>query len=459
MFTRRQLLAAGLSLCPLASLASPERVAAMERILATSLPGNEPGAAVLVLAQGQVQLRLALGLADLETRAPLRPEHLFRIGSITKPFTALAILLLMDRGQLTLDDPIGRHLPAYPEPGRRITLRQLLTHQAGLPDYTRLPAFRTLREAVPDAAALLAYFQHEPLDFVPGERHVYSNSGYAVLGAVIEAISGQPYGRFMAQHVFQPLGMADTGLEDRAVHAVVKGYGHRQGKRQQAPVPPSANTYASGGLVSTVDDLARFALAVDAGRLLKPATWALAFGPVPTRDGQPTRYGLGWQVHDFLGQPRVQHGGSLAGFSSHLLRLPQQRTWVMVLMNDSAGRQPGPGFIAEQLAAAALGQTLEAPQAVPLDAAQLAAVAGVYGADPTQALDFRVVDAALVLHRGATRMLLQASAPLEFWAQHRTLVRFQFEADAQGQVGAVRVLRPGIAEERLERAAPARSSP
>ena len=438
---------------------APDRQALMDRILQSSLPADEPGAAVLVLEQGRVLLRQARGLADLESREPLRVEQLFRIGSMSKPFTALAVLQLMDQGKLNLQDTIGQHLPDYPAVGRDITLMQLLTHQAGLPDYTVLPSFRAQREAVPNTAALLAHFQGEPLAFVPGERFGYSNSHYVVLGAVIEKLSGLPYGRFMAQHCFSPLGLRDTGLEDPQVHAVVKGYGRRQGQRLQAPTPPSANTHAAGGLVSTIDDLARFAAAVDAGRLLKPQTWEIAFRAVPTRDGQPTRYGLGWQVQEFMGQPRVQHGGALAGFSSHLLRLPEQGIWVVVLMNDGPGRQPGPGYIAEQLAAVALGQAVDAPQAVVVDAAQLAAVVGVYGAEQPQRAEFRVVQGRLMVQVGSSRLPLEASGPLEFFARRSTLVRFRFERDESGKVSHVVLQRAGMPEDRLARSAPGRAAP
>src|SRR5436305_8019244 len=203
-----------LSAIPLAAGTSPSSALAAyaDLLLAAAYPADQPGAAALVVKDGQVVLRKGYGMANLELGVPAAPEDVFEIGSVTKQFTAAAILLLQERGLLRVEDEITKHLPDYPTHGERITIENLLSHTSGIPSYTSLPEwFPRVREDM-SPAALIALFKDKPLDFKPGTRWSYSNSGYIVLGALIEKVSGKSYERFLTEELLQKLGLRHTRI-------------------------------------------------------------------------------------------------------------------------------------------------------------------------------------------------------------------------------------------------------
>ena len=188
-------------------------LAGIDSMLTALYPAAEPGAAILVARDGQVLMRKAYGAASVELGVPLRPEHVFRLGSITKQFTAVALLMLVDEGKVALDDEITRFFPDYPTHGHRITVEHLLTHTSGIQSYTGMPAYVAGMRRDLTTDQLIEMFRDQPMEFAPGERWNYNNSGYALLGAIIEKASGMPYADFLRTRIFEPLGMRSSSCE------------------------------------------------------------------------------------------------------------------------------------------------------------------------------------------------------------------------------------------------------
>lgn len=358
----------------------------LERIVQRAYADNEPGAAVMVVRDGQTLYRGARGLANVELSVPMRPEHVFRIGSITKQFTAAAILLLAEQGKLQLSDPITKYLPDYPVQGHTVTIQHLLSHTSGIANYTEQPTwFRTIRNDV-TVQQLMQVFQDKPFDFAPGERWKYDNSGYVLLGAIIEKISGQPYSDFMRTQLFEPLGMMHTGYEDTARITPLRTPGYtRNGERWlNADYLSMSQPYAAGALTSTVDDLAIWNAVMASGGLLEASSWQRATSSFVLRDGTPTRYGAGWIMGRVGPVATIEHGGGINGFNAYVLRAPRQNVFVAVLTNAMSPRS-APQQVAVELASRALGVSLDAPE-VPMAASRLDEYAGNYLLDGARSI-------------------------------------------------------------------------
>lgn len=300
-----------------------------DKILSQHRDPEGPGVSAIVVKGGKAVFRKSYGMADVEGKIPLDPTMPHLIGSLTKPFTAAAIMLLSEEGKLSVADDVRVYLPDYPTHGKGITVEHLLTHTSGIRDYFDLPGFRKDLDRDMPLSELIDTFKSEPLEFEPGSAFAYSNSGYILLGAIIERVSGQPYCAFMRQRIFEPLGMADTQCAGSRLSGVV-GY-----SRSTIAKPVSmTKTYAAGALQSTVDDLAKWNAAIDSGRLLEQETWGKVFTPFMLLDGEKTETGYGWGIGNLQDHPAVGHEGKIHGFSSMMIRLPENDVFVAVLSND-----------------------------------------------------------------------------------------------------------------------------
>ena len=232
----------------------------LDALFADAFPTDGPGASVIVVRDGRTVLRTGYGLADLEHGVPNGAGTVFRIGSVTKQFTAVAILMLAEEGKLSVDDDVTRHLPDYPTHGHKITLEHLLTHTAGVPEYLAIPGFMDDVRDDRTVSEMIDLFKDSELDFEPGSRWSYSNSGYVLLGAVIEKVSGQSYGDFIEQRIFQPLGMHDSSYETHGAIVANRARGYDNGDEGYVNARYVSMTipYAAGSLLSTVDDMARW---------------------------------------------------------------------------------------------------------------------------------------------------------------------------------------------------------
>ena len=396
---------------------------------------DAPGAVVLVQREGKTILRKAYGLADLTTRQPLTPETPMRLGSLTKQFTAVAVLLLADEGKLALTDDITRFLPDYPTHGKKITIEHLLTHTSGIGNFTSRPDYSPRQREDVTVESMIARFRDDPLQSEPGTRFSYSNSGYFLLGAIIEKASGQPYAQFLAQRIFIPLEMRDTAYEghERSAARRAAGYSSTDGTFVPAQALSMTQPYAAGALVSTVDDLTRWNAAIGAGKLLKAATWRKAFAPYTLADGSSTRYGYGWGLDDWQGAPVISHGGGIDGFATYAARLPRQDVFVAVLENADSGRM-APEALARKAAALAIGKPLPEYRTIALDAAALQPFTGQYDRNGKDSHQVLMRGNALLLQRqGRTPRRLLPWSPTAFVIEN-SLVTVQFTRGADGRV-------------------------
>lgn len=415
-----------------------------EQMMADFYRADAPGAAVLVARGDEILYRGARGLADVKSGVPLTPDSVFRIGSISKQFAAAGLLKLVEAGKLSLDDPLSKFLPDFPN-GKHITVLELLNHTSGVKDYTHIAAWRAgpLEKDV-STAQLIASFKDAKPDFAPGDDWAYDNSGYALVGAVIEAVSGQPWHAYLRRALFEPLGLTHTGYgaDPRFAARQVHGYSLDDGKVVPAKVISMTVPNAAGALVSTVDDLLKWNRALHEGRVLGSKTYTQMITPVGK--AVEAHYGLGIELATVQGQPMFDHSGGIFGFESMLDYVPGPDISVVVLQNnDSNDDNKGPDMLARKLVAAALGEPYPAARAIPLDAATLKQFEGVYRIDAHSARVLRVVNGKLTAQRtGGQRSDLLPIAADEFLYSDG-LTRFAVQRNAAGTVTGMRFFVDG----------------
>jgi CubicO group peptidase (beta-lactamase class C family) len=285
---------------------------------------------VLVAKDGQIVLREAYGKANYELDVPNTVDTKFRIGSVTKQFTAMAIMILAEQGKIAVDDPVSKHLENSPVAWEKITIRHLLNHTSGIPSYTSFPQMMTRTVRLPATLdEVIASFNDKPLEFEPGERFAYSNSAYIVLGKIIERASGHDYATFLKRNIFEPLEMDDTGYDHNGaiLPRRAAGYSRTLVLLANAPYIDMSWPHAAGALYSTVNDLSKWDQALLAGKLISPESYELMFTP-----GKAS-YGFGWFIRETDGHKEISHGGGIHGFQSSVIRYPDDKLVVIVLCN------------------------------------------------------------------------------------------------------------------------------
>lgn len=308
-----------------------------------------PGASLIVIQDGKVTVRRAYGMADLERRVRSAPETDYRLASVSKQFTAMAVLLLAKDGRLRYDQPVRDFLPELPPSTAAVTVRHLLNHTSGLYDYEDLiPETRTTQLNDPDVLALLA--SKDSVYFPAGTQYRYSNSGYVLLGIIVARVSGQSLPGFLRTRVFEPVGMRATVMHVEGADTVphrAYGYSPRGGAFVQTDQSVTSATLGDGGIYSNVDDMVRWDAALSGATLVDSATLELATTPPPLPAGAKTEYGFGWFVDSYRGEQRWRHTGETSGFRNAILRFPRRRLTIVVLTNRSSGE---PLAIAERIA-------------------------------------------------------------------------------------------------------------
>jgi CubicO group peptidase (beta-lactamase class C family) len=354
------LLAPGLP--AMAEMPSPEKQA--DELFSRLIKAEDAGLAVLVAQNGKILFEKGYGLEDMEHRAPVTMETKFRIGSVTKQFTSAAILKLQEEGKLSVNDKLSKYIPDFPR-GDEVTLHHLLTHTSGIHSFTSKPDFILKVTNTVTTEDIIKYFKNDPYDFDPGAKWLYDNSGYVLLGYIVEKVSGKTYAAFLRENFFQPLGMTNTGVHRSGValsHEAL-GYSYKDGKFDRAMNWDMSWAGGAGALYSTVEDLYRWNEAVFNGKVLSEESLKAAFTPVKTKenlgDDLVGGYGYGWFVSKWRGLREISHGGGLHGFSSFLLRLPSENFTVVVLANSApAAHEVVPDTLAHDLVRFYLGDKL-----------------------------------------------------------------------------------------------------
>ncbi|MGZ5515578.1 MAG: serine hydrolase, partial [Candidatus Aminicenantales bacterium] len=368
------------------------------------------------------------------------PDMVFRLGSITKQFTAVSILMLAQEGKLGLQDEITKFLPDYPTQGKRITVEHLLTHTSGIQSYTDMPEWLPLWRKDFTVKELVDFFKDKPMQFEPGRSWAYSNSGYILLGAIIEKVSGKTYEEFVTEKIFKPLSMKDStyGSTERIIPRRIPGYQAGKSGFVNAPYLSMTQPYAAGSLLSTVDDLAVWSDAVFAGKLVRKEWLDKAFTSYTLANGESTGYGYGWLVGDFAGHRSIEHGGGINGFSTYEMTLPEDRIFVAILTNSAiAGRDPEPRAV--KIAWLALGLTEPERKAIMIAARDLDAFAGVYTNERKREFYVsREGDKLFAQQQGGSKDELTPASATEFFLKDNP-ARFMFVKDSAGRVTGLRI--------------------
>ncbi len=439
-----------------------DRLRQIDALLTQTYKAGEPGAALIIAKNGVPLLRKAYGTADMEKGIALKVEDVFRIGSVTKSFTAMAILLLEDDGKLSVNDEITRFIPDYPVAGKKITIAHLLHHTSGIASYTDAPHGR-IAATLKTSGEIVNLIKAAPMVNVPGEEFVYNNSGYYLLGAVIEKASGMRYADFLAKRIFTPLGMINTAVEgDERGAKRVAGYRSEADKFSLAPDISANMTFAAGGIVSTVDDLLRWHNAILSEKLLKPNAWKRSFTPAILNNGKPTEYGYGWILRKLRGQPMQVHGGVVAGFQTMQLMLPQEKLSIIFIANQQP-RQNAARRIGEKIAAMAIGKPFVDLAPITMTEEALAQFEGIYQHDGKPSRIVSRVGKQLRQQLGNSQSMMSPYADNQFFQADGSYTRYRFEKNADGSVSAMIRIDSGDDEETYKRIgnlpAPAAISP
>lgn len=410
-----------------------------EAELAKSFPPDGPGAAVLIRWGGETVLRKGYGMADLDLGVAIAPEHVFSIGSVTKQFTAVAILRLAEAGKLALDDTVGEILAGYAGPAAPVTVEQLLRHTGGVPSYTDFPEWLPRWREDMTLDVLIGLFRDKPLEFPPGTSWNYSNSGYVLLGAIVEKASGKSYEEYVEQELLAPLGLTNTryGHQEEIVRGRVEGYHKGESGLENAPYLSYTQPHAAGSLLSNVDDLARWSDALAGGKVVSQTSFTRMFTPATIsggdQNGVSTRYGFGMGIVEIAGRAVHEHGGGIHGFTADLLRVPDLDLVIAILSNSP---EANPSELARKIATQALGGAAAKPVAIALPEAKLDEYVGVY-AVPESAQDRRVFtregDVLRLQRTGGSLFPMRAVGVDRFELEERTTT-VTFLRDAAGKV-------------------------
>jgi len=388
--------------------------------------------AVLVARDGQVLFDKAYGFANLEWSIPNTTTTKFRLGSVTKQFTAASILLLEERGKLKTSDPVGKYMPDAPAAWSGITIFHLLTHTSGIPNFTSFPEYRQLERFDTPVRDVVAKFRDRPLDFAPGEKMLYSNSGYVVLGYLVEKISGQDYDSFVQQNIFTPLGMKDTGYDSntRIIPQRAAGYTPAPGGLRNADFVHMSVPHGAGALYSTTHDLLLWEQGLFGGKLLSAGSLAKMTTPFKSD------YGMGVMIQTVNGRRRISHGGSIEGFNTSLAYFPDSKVVVVSLGNVNGN---APDRMSDQLGGFAHGDAVQLTTErieVPVAREILARYVGTYQLAP---------QVSLMMTLDGSQLMTQLSGQpkLPVFPQSETLfflkvvdAQLEFVKDEKGAVSA-----------------------
>lgn len=293
-----------------------------------------PGGVFLVAKKGDIIYKKAFGLADLELQVPMETNNVFEIGSMTKQFTAISILMLVEKGKLRLDDEITEYIPDYPTQGHKITIHHLLNHTSGIKSFTSVKGLNAIANDDMEPLEVIDFFKNEPMDFAPGDQFKYNNSGYVILGYIIEKASGISYGDFVEQRIFEKLGMSSSYYASHSRVIANRASGYRKGKTYTNSRHISYSIpFASGSLMSNVDDMLKWEEAIKNHVLLSKETMNKAFVNYRLNNGEQTDYGYGWHVETLNGTKSFEHGGSIFGYKSMGVYLPKEDIYVIGLSN------------------------------------------------------------------------------------------------------------------------------
>ncbi len=354
----------------------------VDELLNAHVKANDFSGSVLLAAGGKPLVAKGYGYANIEWQIPNTPQTKFRIGSVTKQFTSMLVMQLREQGKVRLEDSVCVYVAPCPDAWKPVTIHHLLTHTSGIPTYTGIPAWREINMVPKTADQIIAFFRDLPLQWTPGEKYAYNNSGYFLLGVVIEKATGKKYEQALQDMILTPLGLKDTGYDwsKTIIPRRASGYTGRGGALANAPALDMQQPYSAGALYSTVEDLLKWDQALYTETLLPRAAKTIMWTPVLSN------YAYGWQIVDpsaqTFGHRRVVHGGGINGFSAIIIRVPEPNVTAIVLSNNDTANAAA---IGRDLLAIYYGQPYSVPTpktVARVDPAVFDAYAGKYQLAP-----------------------------------------------------------------------------
>ena len=352
-----------------------------DALLKKSFPDAGPGAAVIVTEHGKPVYEAGQGLADINAKTRITPETVFRIGSITKQFSAAIMLQLVVEGKVSLDDKLSKFLPDYPKPGADATIAELLNHTVGVQSYTDIPGWMDEKHTAKayTTEQMIAEFKDLPSPSKPGEKWAYNNSGYVLVGAVIEKVTGKPWYQNVEERIAKPLGLKTIqyGIVEDKMPRMARGYTDKEGKVAPSQIINMSVPHAAGALIGSVEDLAKWNAALRHGKVVPAELYAKMNSPTKLPDGSSEPYGFGMGMRDVRGHEALGHSGGIFGFSTDSIYLPKEDVFVAVFANsDQPVTQPGTVML--QLAAMAIADPYPTFKRVALDAKAVEPWVGLY---------------------------------------------------------------------------------
>jgi CubicO group peptidase (beta-lactamase class C family) len=400
-----------------------------------------PGVAVAIIKERQIVYCRGYGLANLEWEQPITPRTVFGLGSTTKPFTATAIMLLERQGKLHLDDSIQTYLPEYPTHGQHVTLTHLLTHTSGIPNFVTRPGFWEQHAHVERSVdEVIALFKDLPFDFEPGTRYSYSNSGYVLLGHILERLLEMSYADVIQQLIFDPLGMTHSSYlsPEPIIPYRASGYIRTKEGYQHARFTTPAVKHAAGGLGSTLEDMILWDTALREERLLDHTMQERMYRPVRLADGRTENYGLGWEIGQYRQHHYICHAGGIPGFSAFFGRFPDDEVTIILLSNRG-------DFDAARLAREISHLVLDLPALVrtpvSLGPKTLQKMPGTYRS-VFGTVEVSEEEQTLYFHRAKTHALVPMSETGFYWAEDEDVEVYFENPNEQGVYERIRVIQP-----------------
>jgi CubicO group peptidase (beta-lactamase class C family) len=434
-----------------------ERIAQVDALMEQWTRGGTPGAAVLVIHEGRILLKKGYGLANVETKEPIRPDTVFDLASVSKQFTAMAILMLSERSKLSLEDPLTKFFPDFPPYAQKITVRHLLNHTSGLADYMEsLTAEGKINKDwkpggfEPTSAETMRLLAGVKVGrFTAGEKFEYSNSGYVVLGQIVGKASGRSLPQFLKENVFQPLGMKSTLVADESRPKIKNraiSYGLDAGKYENADYTPLNLIYGDGNVNTTIEDMYLWDQALYSHKLVKAATLMQAFTSGKLNSGKETGYGFGWVTWKYGGLDILSHAGGWAGFRTDIMRIPSERFTVVVLSNFA---RFSPTAQTKKIARIFLSDKLSLPSVVKVDPTVMKKYVGEYELRPQFILTITLEDNVLRLQAtGQSKLNLVPKSETSFVVEEVEAIGITFNKDQKGEITGVTLHQNGDHEAR-----------
>ena len=405
-----------------------------DALLKQAYPDAGPGAAVIVTDDGKTVYAAGQGMADIAAKRPIAPDTIFRLGSITKQFSAAIMLQLAAEGTVSLDDKLSKFFPDYPKPGADATIAQLLNHTVGVQSYTGIPGWmveaKTARPYTTEE--MIAEFRDMPAPSTPGEKFAYNNSGYVLVGAVIEKVTGKPWHQVVEERIAKPLGLTTIryGVQESETPRMAAGYTEREGKVVPSQKIHMSVPHAAGALIGSVEDLAKWNAALHGGKVIPAAYYARMIQPTRLPDGSTEDYGFGISNREVRSHKALGHGGGIFGFSTDSIYLPKEDVFVAVFAN-SDDPTTDPGMVMMKLAALAVDDPFPTFEKTALDPKAVEPWIGLYSVKDGERRVF-LRDGKLYTQRTGGGELEAYAAGDGRYFYPKSLTWFELKRDANG---------------------------